>query len=80
MQILKHLNLFERQHIYYDYLNFMGTLQLGNGLGILSILVIVFLDLDTISIYYEKIIIMNIYDYRKMEILSWTLSLMMFNI
>ena len=60
---------FESQHIYYDYLNFMGTLQEGNRLGILSILVIVFLDLDPIYIYYEKIIIMNIYDYRKMEIL-----------
>ena len=28
-----------------------------------------FLDLNTIFIYYEKFIIMNIYDYRKMEIL-----------
>ena len=34
--------LFENQHIYYAYLNFMGTLQQGNGLGKLSILVIVF--------------------------------------
>ena len=42
MQILKCLNLFESQHIYYDYMNFMGTLQQGNGLGILSILVLVF--------------------------------------
>ena len=33
---------FKSQHIYYDYLNFMGTLQQGNRLGILLILVIVF--------------------------------------
>ena len=42
MQILKHLNLFESQHTYYDHLNFMGTLQQGNRFGILSILVIIF--------------------------------------
>ena len=40
MQILKHLNPFESQHIY-DYLNFMGTSQQGNRLEILLILVIV---------------------------------------
>ena len=42
MQILKCLNLFESQPTYYDYLNFMGTLQQGNRLGILSILVVIF--------------------------------------
>ena len=60
---------FKSQHIYYDYLNFMGTLQQGNRLGILLILVIVFSDLDTTCACYEEIIIMNLYDYRKMEIL-----------
>ena len=69
MQMLKHLILFVSQCTYYDYLNFMGTLQQGNGLRILPILVIVFLDLNTNYIYYEKFIIMNIYAYRKMEIL-----------
>ena len=69
MQMLKCLNLFVSQCTYHDYLNFMGTLQQGNRLRILAILVIVFLDLNTIFIYYEKFIIMNIYDYRKMEIL-----------
>ena len=42
MQMLKHLNLFVSQCTYHNYLNFMGTLQQGNGLRILAILVIVF--------------------------------------
>ena len=69
MQILKHLDLFENQHIYYTYLNFMGTLQQGQWIGNFNNISNHFSDLDTIYIYYEKIIIMNVYDYRKMEIL-----------
>ena len=42
MQILKCLNILRVNIFYYDYLNFMGTLQQGNRLGILLILVIVF--------------------------------------
>ena len=39
MQTFKCLNPFENQHIYYDHLHFMGTLEQGNGWGILIILV-----------------------------------------
>ena len=58
MQMLKCLNLFVSQCTYHNYLNLMGTLQQGNGLRILAILVIVFLDLNII-LCYEKFIIMN---------------------
>ena len=68
MQILKCLNLFVSQCTYFNYLNFLGTLQQGNGLRILAILVIIFRSKYNF-ICYEKFIIMNIYDYRKMKIL-----------
>ena len=49
MQMLKCLNLFVSQCAYHNYLNFMGTLQQGNRLRILAILVIIFfLDLNII--------------------------------
>ena len=49
MQMLKCLNLFASQYTYHNYFNFMGTLQQGNGLNILAILVIdFFLDLNII--------------------------------
>ena len=48
MQMLKCLNLFASQCTYHDYLNFMGTLQQGNRLIILAILVIIFFYLHII--------------------------------
>ena len=41
MQMLKRVNLFVSQFTYHDYLNLIGTLQQGNGLRLLAILVIV---------------------------------------
>ena len=62
MQILKHLNLLKKETHFEFYEHIIVICYLMRFEGILNIHDQI-LDLDIISIFYEKFIIMNIYNY-----------------